>query len=145
MPNICRFCRRKLTPRPDLIKGVDFDTFSPPRWTDPFGRLRPRAPKLTTADESEVVASRQREPQLEESAQKPPAKSTMQAASFACPQKVPLADMPARAKIDNRRRKRSSRIATTGTAIRGNVPGASRQKPAQFEKVKNNDLFYTFY
>lgn len=37
MPNICRFCRRKLTPRPDFIKGVEIDTFSPPRWKDPFG------------------------------------------------------------------------------------------------------------
>ena len=37
MPNICRFCRRKLTPRPDLIKGVEIDTFSPPRWKGPFG------------------------------------------------------------------------------------------------------------
>ena len=37
MPNICRFCRRKLTPQPDLIKGVEIDTFSPPRWKGPFG------------------------------------------------------------------------------------------------------------
>lgn len=37
MPNICRFCRRKLTLRPDLIKGVEIDTFSPPRWKDPVG------------------------------------------------------------------------------------------------------------
>ena len=50
----------------------------------------------------------------------------------------------ARAITDTRIRKRIMRTATTGTAVRGIAPVASRQKPAQFEKVKNNDFFILF-
>ena len=51
---------------------------------------------------------------------------------------------PARAMIGIRSPKRIIRSATTGTAAQGTDPVASRHKPAQFEKVKNNDFFILF-
>ena len=51
---------------------------------------------------------------------------------------------PARAIIAIRNRKRIVRSTTAGTAIRGIAPSRPRQKPAQFEKVKNNDFFILF-
>ena len=112
-----------------------------------LNRIRPRAPLLTFVFESELFAFRQRELQCEELSQLPPARSTrcttidkclpitliipfpfLQLRGSALVRHSPGRAPPARAIMDRRRRKRTTRMPTAGTAVRRAVPGASRQE-----------------